>query len=53
MNNNLEFKKKCFIELTHFEEEEINGGYVKYIVAYFIDNWDDFKQGLKDGWNSL
>lgn len=50
------------MNLSMEESQEINGGELPKwakgltwgtVIGGVIDNWDEIKKGLKDGWNSI
>lgn len=58
----LELNKMELAPLADFELQAITGGTWSSLLRgvtwaaigkEIIDNWDDIKQGLADGWNSL
>jgi hypothetical protein len=53
----LEFNQRGLIPLTEFEMQNTEGGgrissFALWFLDQVVENWDEIKQGLKEGWNA-
>lgn len=58
----MDLQKIGMVPLSEFEMKQIDGGKMPkwmkafgwgWLVDQVVANWDDIKQGAKDGWNSV
>jgi hypothetical protein len=49
----LELENLQLVEMTQVEMRELDGGKLwESLVMSLIENWDEFKQGIRDGFNA-